>query len=175
MLPFSYLASAGKSGLICKSSAEEWPCPLLGKRGPAHQCSHSLAACYSQPRADLTRARSTRYLLSKCRQEARRRTLGKLRPGQATCNLLGRAGQITGLRSRIDQDLCRLPALGSHRQKATWSCASGRYYQRFLTYRAVPTLPRGLRWYIVVGLEDKELALARSVRKSQLKRHGARV
>lgn len=57
---------------------------LEDKRGAARHCSHSLASILLTAPMPNSQGKSYTLLLTICRQEARNRNLGMLRPGQAT-------------------------------------------------------------------------------------------
>lgn len=93
---------------------------LEDKRGGARHCSHSLASILlTGPGAELP-GQIHALFLTRCRQEARNRESGNASPGPSSqyLPLLGLAGD-GGCEAALIRIIRRLPALGSHRQKAT--------------------------------------------------------
>lgn len=136
-LILSCLASArGKSNpTSCNSSMERLSgcLRIKGRRSPLQpqlgkHITHS-------PRAELPE-QNPRTTPDEMQTGGAQTESGNTSPGPSNqcLPLLGRAGGHHRLRSRIDQDLCHLPVLSSHRQKVV-ECASVRYYRRFFTIR----------------------------------------
>lgn len=82
-------------------------------------------------------------LLMRRRREARNRSLGMLRLGQATKIPSSWAVQWApwGLRVRIGRPYLFLSVLRSYPQRVNWICASARSYRKLLTHNAGLTFP----------------------------------
>lgn len=109
----------GENNLAPCNSSMEWLSGSLRIKGaPLATAATAWQAYYSQPPVPNSLGKIYALFSTSCRQEARNRNLGMLRLGQAA-NIFPSWAVQGGLRSRIDQDLRRLPALSSHRQKTT--------------------------------------------------------
>lgn len=119
-LLLSCLASArgGDSPASCNSPIEGLSGSLRIKGAALATAATAWQAYYSQPAVPNSLGKIHVLFSTRCGQEAHNRNLGMLRLGQAA-NIFPPWAVQGGLRSRIDQDLRRLPALSIHRQKAT--------------------------------------------------------